>query len=78
MEKKSLNISFGQRLKQARKANGYTLQKSADALGIALRTYQNYEAGERFPSPEVLVAIVRLFGFSADWLLGLSDEERVG
>ena len=74
MEKKRINIDFGKRLKQARTANGYTLQRSADALDIALRTYQSYESGDRFPSPDVLVSISKLFSVSIDWLLSLSDE----
>lgn len=77
MERKTLNITFGQRLKLTRTANGYTLQRSADSVGVALRTYQNYESGDRFPSPEVLVAISKVFDVSTDYLLGLSDEARV-
>ena len=36
---------FCDRLRATRISKGLTLQKTADALDIPLRTYQNYEAG---------------------------------
>lgn len=78
MEKKSANIVFGKRLKKTRQLRGYTLQRSADEIHVALRTYQNYEAGDRFPSPDGLIAIARMFNVTTDYLLGLSDEAPSG
>ena len=74
MKKNMTVISFGKRLRKARLVSGYTLQRSADEVNVALRTYQNYEAGDRFPSPDVLVALSKTFNVSTDYLLGLSDE----
>lgn len=76
--KNSTTILFGKRLRQARTLRGYTLQRSADAVHVALRTYQNYEAGDRFPSPDALIALARTFDVSTDWLLGLTDEAPAG
>lgn len=67
-------IPLAARLKSARLAKGYTLQRSADSVSVALRTYQNYEAGDRCPSLEVLVALAREFGVTTDYLLGLESE----
>ena len=36
-----------EKLRQARKAAGYTQQAMADRLGISLRYYQQIEAGDR-------------------------------
>lgn len=72
--KNETTIRFGKRLKQARLFNNFTLQRSADAINVALRTYQNYEAGDRFPSPDALVLIAKTFNVSLDYLLGISDE----
>ena len=36
---------FGKRLRQIRMENGFTQQKTADLLGITLRSYQKYEQG---------------------------------
>lgn len=47
----------------------------AASLGIPLRTYQRYEYGEREPQASTIAAMARLFGVSADYLLGLSDRE---
>ena len=46
---------FGKRLRQIRMENGFTQQKTADLLGITLRSYQKYEQGERSPSLDCLV-----------------------
>lgn len=40
-------------LQAARKANGLTQEKMAEALGISLRYYQNLEAGSRNGSFEI-------------------------
>lgn len=71
MDRKPVNIEFGARLKAARNAKGMTLQQVADALHIGLRSYQNYEAGDRCPSLDGLIAISRTLDVSVDSLLGL-------
>lgn len=60
---------FGKRLRQIRMENGFTQQKTADLLDIALRSYQKYEQGERSPSLECLVKIADIFDVSVDYLL---------
>lgn len=57
------------RLRTTRIARGYTLQKTADALGIALRSYQKYESGDRDPSMEMLVQLADLWNVPTDFLL---------
>ena len=64
---------FCDRLRATRIYRGYTLQKTADALDIPLRTYQNYEAGDREPHLALLVLIANLFDVPIDFLLERDD-----
>ena len=47
-------------------------QTLADAVNIALRTYQHYEKGDREPSLAMLVALADVLEVSTDDLLGRS------
>lgn len=53
---------------------GYTQPQMAAALSIELRSYQNYEAGDRFPSAASLRIIATKLRVSLDYLLCLNDE----
>ena len=64
---------FCDRLRATRINRGYTLQRTADALGIPLRTYQNYEGGNREPHLALLVSIAELFNVPTDFLLCRDD-----
>lgn len=61
---------FNDRLRSARITRGFTLQATSDKLGIALRKYQKYEAGEVFPDYNCLVQLADLFNVPTDFLLG--------
>lgn len=60
---------FPNRLNQIRKSRGFTAQKMADLLGLALRSYQFYESGKRSPSLDTLVKIADILEISTDYLL---------
>jgi transcriptional regulator with XRE-family HTH domain len=64
---------FNKRLRATRMKKKFTQQKTADSLGIALRTYQCYEEGSRRPSYELLVQIADLFTVPVDFLLERDD-----
>ncbi len=64
---------FGQRLNIARKENGFTAQQMADFVGIALRTYRNYESEKSYPDFEKLVKIADKLDISIDYLLCRDD-----
>ena len=42
-------MKFGEKVRAARIAAGYSQKQLADLTGISLRTVQNYESGERMP-----------------------------
>ncbi len=64
---------FKDRLRSARIARGYTLQKTADALDISLRALQKYESGEREPCLSLLAEMSDFLCIPTDWLLGRDD-----
>lgn len=64
---------FNARLRELRMKRGFTQQKTADALDIALRSYQCYETGTRRPSYELLLQISDLFDVSIDYLFGRDE-----
>lgn len=61
--------SVGQRLQEVRKSAELSQQAFANLLGISLRTYQNYERGERPVSKELLCALHEKAGVTPNQLL---------
>lgn len=64
---------FNVRLREMRMYRGYTQQRLADELGIALRSYQCYETGTRTPNYTVLIHVADILNVSLDYLLGRDD-----
>lgn len=60
---------FCRRLNETRKSRGVTAQQMADYLKIGIRSYRNYESGDREPSLQVLIQIADKLGVSTDYLL---------
>ncbi len=61
---------LAKRLYALRKSKNLRQIDVAEALGIALITYQRYEADEREPNAPTVVAMADLFGVTTDYLLG--------
>ncbi len=64
---------LGERLAELRKLNGDTQQALADKLGLSVWSIRSWEQGKSFPFSNVLFTICKLYGTSADYLLGLTD-----
>lgn len=64
---------FNVRLRAMRMKRNHTQQWMADALDIALRTYQGYETGSRAPKFDLLISIADILDVSTDYLLGRDD-----
>lgn len=65
--------SFADRLKTLR---GSASQSAfAETLGIKQTTYSAYERGRMEPSASIIVLIAKNTNVSADWLLGITEEE---
>lgn len=63
----------GERLKEARKAAGYTQQKIAEMLGITQAAYSYIELGDKNPSLPVAKRLAVILHVSLDYLLGIKD-----
>ena len=59
-------------LKALRKEKGFsTMQEFCNVSGISFSTYQNYEAGKRLPTAEILMQIAKFYGVTTDYILGI-------
>lgn len=64
-------------MKLCRERLGLSQQAFADQLGLALRTYQNYERGDRTITRELMDALWGTFGVDPIWVMrGTGDMQR--
>ena len=66
---------LSKRLKECRKAKGYTQGQVAIYCDITEKTYQNYELMTREPKLDILIKIADLFNVSIDYLVGRTDSK---
>ena len=52
------------------------MQDFCNEANISFSTYQNYEAGKRLPTAEILMQIADFYGVSTDYLLGREPKEQ--
>lgn len=62
------------RIKELRKANGYSQEKLASILSVHQTAISQWETGRTLPDIELAHRIARLFSVSIDYLLGLEEE----
>lgn len=62
------------KLKELRRAHGYTQDYVAAALGVVRQTYSHYESGRRSPGPDTLYKLAGIYGVSVDDLMQLATE----
>lgn len=60
---------FGQRVREQRKANGWTLEQFAEKAGLSPNYVGDLERGKKSPSLETFIRIVEVFNVSADALI---------
>jgi len=68
---------LSEQLKQIRKANGFTQQSLADAVGIERSTYASYETGRNKPDVLLLKRIANVFGVSSDFILEIDTSKNL-
>lgn len=64
---------FKDRLRATRMFRGFTLQQTADAIGITLRSYQRYESGDSEPPFNTLIILCDYLNVPTDFLLERDD-----
>lgn len=62
-------LTMGQRIKEARKAKGFTLQRVADAFGINRSSVANWERDDTRPDMDKIHTLAKLLGVSGDYLI---------
>lgn len=66
---------IGERLSDVRKDYGDTQEALAEKLAVSLATVRSWEQEKSSPSHEMLVKICRMYSVTADYLLGLTDND---
>src|SRR5580700_1410029 len=62
-----VDVSVGQRIREARIASGLSQTQLANALGVAFQQVQKYETGFNRVAPSRLVVIAKMTGRDVDW-----------
>ena len=65
---------FSERLRELRKERGLKQKEMAEICGLKIRSYQQYEYAENYPTVPGLVFLSDYFGVSLDYLMGRKDE----
>ena len=70
-----MNDIFTERLNLAMKQSPIKQQQLADKIGICKQTISGYKSGRIYPSIQTLRLICEALEVSADYLLGLENED---
>lgn len=70
-------VDFGITLKELRQQAGLTQKQLAERLWLSKATVSYYEQSVRYPSPEILVKLSKIFHVSTDYLLGIEGKKQV-
>lgn len=69
---------IGQRIKEKREALGISQKALADTVGITPSSINQYEAGSKTPSTDILKEIAIALSTETDYLLGMKkDEDKI-
>ncbi len=69
-----MHLTFGEKVRNLREDADLNQTKLGFLLGMSQRKISYIECGKYEPSIDDIVAICRFFAVSADFMLGLSDE----
>ena len=69
--------NIGERLKQLRIEKGLTQAEVAKALGVNKSCVSKYENDKNLPKAFVLLKMVKFFGVSANYILGLDKNKKL-
>lgn len=71
-------MNIGNRIKTLRESAGLSQKELAEILSIQRVSLNYYEMGTRLPKTEVIIAMAKFFGVSADYLLSLDEPQYLG
>lgn len=68
---------FSERLKELRKERRLKQREMAEICQLKVRSYQQYEYDETYPTVPGLIFLADFFNVSTDYLLGRSDRREL-
>lgn len=72
---KIMNATVGKRVKELRKAHGWTQVQLSEKLNKGDSTVRMWELGKSEPDNETIVLLSKLFGVSTDYILGVEPHD---
>ena len=70
-------LDLGQKVRRLRESRDWSQAELARRAGITKSAISTYELGLRTPSADVVCAFAKVFGVSADSLLGIAEQRAV-
>lgn len=69
-------MKYVQRMRDLREDHDFTQKDVADKLSIERSYYGKYERGIHPTPVEIIIKLCKLYGISADYILGFTDEPK--
>lgn len=70
-------LDLGQKVRRLRESRDWSQAELARRTGVTKSAISTYELGIRTPSADVVCAFAKVFGVSADYLLGIAERRAV-
>lgn len=70
-------LDLGQKIRRLRESRDWSQAELARRASVTKSAISTYELGTRTPSADVVRAFAKVFGVSADYLLGLGERRAV-
>lgn len=70
-------MDFSKNLRYLMDENSLNQTEMAKAINVSQRTISGWLSGQNEPSISAIIDISKFFGVNSDYILGLSDEEKV-
>ena len=64
-------MNIGRNIKELRKERGLTQSQLAEMLFVSQDTISLWECGKSLPDVKAVIELTKIFGVSADYILGL-------
>lgn len=70
-------LDLGHKVRRLRESRDWSQAELARRAGVTKSAISTYELGMRTPSADVVRAFAKVFGVSADYLLGIAERRAV-
>ena len=67
---------IGQKIRELRKKADLTQDRLAEMLGVTAQAVSKWEVGSASPDLSLIAPLCRVFGVTADELLGIAEEKE--